>query len=1157
MGAAEEALPMTSLLRERPLAIVGTSVGVLLALYAAGLVLISDPAAQRFQANVLYNAVPLVALLASTFAISRSTGRERLGWVCLAACIVLWSGGDWMYALYWYGAGETPPTPGFVDVLYYVGAVALVASVPLLAFSENRLRDARWLLDAAMLMTVAGVIAWDQVLQPTIDSGGIGTFGAAVALGYPLLDIGLIGGLIVTLCAGGGVSSRRATVLLLAVAAQVASDGVYSHLVATSTYDPSANYIDLGWLATYGLFAIAFVLPPERDIATVRSRNSLLVALPYIAVVPLTVLALDIAGEPSRVVEIGAIAVWAMIVLRQVMVQRENQVLARTFEYESRSRQALLEAQSDLGEAILSVDEDGVLHPNEAAEQISGYTIEELQTLPAVMMLVVEDERVALREWLAARFKREPSASQHEVTIVRKDGAHVRIELSATSYRLSGKWRLLIMARDVTAKRQAEDELRASEEKLRAVFAAMPDTVAQLDRHGRYLYFKPAGAVAADVPVSEVLTVHDLMQPELAENALATIRKTLETRQQQSFEFSSPGEDGARYYEGHIMPAGEDEVVTVVRDVTEQRQSVDALRSAVDELARSKGELEEQSALLEMALAAEREQSRRDSLTGALNHGAISEELRRLADGAMSQFAVVMVDVDGMKAINDTFGHRAGDMVLLEVARALQRDGALVGRYGGDEFVVVLPHAAREAANRYHDVTVERLKNASITDPSTGDLVPVRVSVGVATFPEEASTVAGLIQLSDASMYAAKRDRNVGEGYAGMRSLGDDRAARMVGELVPLLTSPGNISEKMRLVSHKLSIGAGYDVVNFVMARNDDSVMANIFGRAPRENLEDLVRYQEAPDTDRNVARLLNRSRRPILIDLDSDELLVPELRERSLELGFHSALIAPMVWQGTLVGALTVANKARHAFGPQDIAFVSTVSTQVTVIVKMGQLIDDLQDATQRLAESQAETVMMLAAAAEAHDRTTGQHLMSIRALAEALAREMGYDDARVKELGLAAVLHDIGKFSVPDSVLSTPGSLDDADWELMKRHTIWGGDFLAGRPGFELAAQVARCHHERWDGRGYPTGLAGGEIPEAAAIVTVADSFDAMTHDRPYKEGRGVDAAMTEIRACSGTQFSPHVVAALEHLYARDAIPQVRDGGHTHEEEPEAEAA
>jgi PAS domain S-box-containing protein len=259
------------------------------------------------------------------------------------------------------------------------------------------------------------------------------------------------------------------------------------------------------------------------------------------------VLALDIAGEPSRVVEIGAIAVWAMIVLRQVMVQRENQVLARTFEYESRSRQALLEAQSDLGEAILSVDQDGVLHPNEAAEQISGYTIEELRSLPAVMMLVKEDERVALREWLAARFKREPSPPQHVVTIVRKDGAPVRVELSATSYILAGTWRLLIMARDVTAKRQAEDELRVSEEKLRAVFVAMPDTVAQLDRSGRYRYFKPAGALASDVPVSETLTVHDVMPPELAENALAAIRKTLETREQQSFDLSAPGESGTRY----------------------------------------------------------------------------------------------------------------------------------------------------------------------------------------------------------------------------------------------------------------------------------------------------------------------------------------------------------------------------------------------------------------------------------------------------------------------------------------------------------------------------------------------------------------------------------------------------------------------------------
>jgi HD-GYP domain-containing protein (c-di-GMP phosphodiesterase class II) len=119
------------------------------------------------------------------------------------------------------------------------------------------------------------------------------------------------------------------------------------------------------------------------------------------------------------------------------------------------------------------------------------------------------------------------------------------------------------------------------------------------------------------------------------------------------------------------------------------------------------------------------------------------------------------------------------------------------------------------------------------------------------------------------------------------------------------------------------------------------------------------------------------------------------------------------------------------------------------------------------------------------------------------------------------------------------------------MKHHTTWGAEFLAGRPGFELAATIARSHHERWDGGGYPDGLAGEAIPESAAIVAVADSFDAMTSDRPYRTARSVAAAMREIAACSGKQFSPSVVHALARLHRQRKLP------YTPQRPPEEKAA
>ena len=121
----------------------------------------------------------------------------------------------------------------------------------------------------------------------------------------------------------------------------------------------------------------------------------------------------------------------------------------------------------------------------------------------------------------------------------------------------------------------------------------------------------------------------------------------------------------------------------------------------------------------------------------------------------------------------------------------------------------------------------------------------------------------------------------------------------------------------------------------------------------------------------------------------------------------------------------------------------------------------------------------------------------------------------------------------------MTSADSLGDDEWALMKHHTVWGGEFLGARPGFGLAVAVARCHHERWDGTGYPAGLVGEEIPEAAAITSVADSLDAMTNNRPYRQGRPVADAIVELQAWSGRQFSPRVVDALARLYERGALP------------------
>lgn len=182
----------------------------------------------------------------------------------------------------------------------------------------------------------------------------------------------------------------------------------------------------------------------------------------------------------------------------------------------------------------------------------------------------------------------------------------------------------------------------------------------------------------------------------------------------------------------------------------------------------------------------------------------------------------------------------------------------------------------------------------------------------------------------------------------------------------------------------------------------------------------------------------------------------------------------------------------------------------------------------TSQLASSYRDAVQMLGMAGHYSDTDTGNHIWRMAAYAGALAEAAGWncDDARLLEE--AAPMHDTGKIGIPDAVLKKPGALTDAEWGVMKQHPRIGHDILSRSqaPLFRLAAEVALNHHERWDGSGYPQGLRGERIPESARIVAVADVFDALTSQRPYKDPWSVEASVLHLQEIAGTHLDTRLV-------------------------------
>lgn len=189
-----------------------------------------------------------------------------------------------------------------------------------------------------------------------------------------------------------------------------------------------------------------------------------------------------------------------------------------------------------------------------------------------------------------------------------------------------------------------------------------------------------------------------------------------------------------------------------------------------------------------------------------------------------------------------------------------------------------------------------------------------------------------------------------------------------------------------------------------------------------------------------------------------------------------------------------------------------------------------ELSEALQELSEIYEATLTVLAATIDLRDREAVGHSQRVAAYTVRLAQEMGVTRAEeLEQLRRAALLHDIGKANIPDTILLKPGRLTSQEWRIIRSHPVLGFRMLRRIPCFAQAAELAYCHHERWDGTGYPRGLRGEEIPLAARLFAVADVFDALTSDRPYRTALTFEQAAAEIARGRGTHFDPKVVDAF----------------------------
>jgi HD-GYP domain-containing protein (c-di-GMP phosphodiesterase class II) len=272
-----------------------------------------------------------------------------------------------------------------------------------------------------------------------------------------------------------------------------------------------------------------------------------------------------------------------------------------------------------------------------------------------------------------------------------------------------------------------------------------------------------------------------------------------------------------------------------------------------------------------------------------------------------------------------------------------------------------------------------------------------------------------------------------------------------------------------------------------------------------------------------------------IIYDCKSDPRWSRRVDEKS-QFITRDMICVPVMAKGKAIGAIQAINKRDGRFNQEDVELLVVLSGQVAVALENARLFEDVQ-------RTFLETSEALAEAIELRDAYTGGHTRRVTDYSLATGRQLGLKEDQMKRLRMAAILHDIGKIGVDDHVLRKPGRLDREEFAQMKKHPSLGADILDHIQYLAAILPGIRSHHERNDGFGYPDGLSKKKIPLVARIIAVADTYDAMTSDRPYRKGLSKTIAVQELIDCSGSQFDPVVVEAFLQAYRQGWITGRRE--------------
>jgi PAS domain S-box-containing protein len=707
-----------------------------------------------------------------------------------------------------------------------------------------------------------------------------------------------------------------------------------------------------------------------------------------------------------------------------------------------------------------------ILLANPALVKMLGYeSFEDMQKRNLEEQNDAEYTRTQFREWM----ERDGSVSGIESKWRKKDGTHIFVRESArlTSDRDGKAVYYEGTVEDITERKQAEEALRESEQRARALLKVIPDMMFRLDRQGVFLDYNAEGRdlyVASEEIIGRKSS--DLLPHELADLVDRDIRKTLETGAMQTFEYQLPiRERGIREYEARMVPSGKDEVTAIVRDITERKLSEETLRQSAQrlDLALNGAELGLWDLNFQTGKAITNHrflqilgyQPGEIEYTFSLWEQSLHPEDR---DRAMEIFQTHLTGATPFYETEHRVRMKSGEYCwVLGKGRLIEQDDAgqplrIIG--------TVLDITERKKAEQHIRVQLDRLNALHNIDNVISSSFDLRTTLEIFMEHVTAQLNVDAVSVLLLNKHSMSLERVASRGFRSTTNI-------------------------------RSSFGMGDGVT----------------GQA-----------------------ILNR--KPVYI---------PNLAEPNLNLGREFQRLAdesfvayyglPLIAKGQTIGVLEVFSRIPLDAKRDWVDFLETLAGQAAIAIDNAQLFENLQRSNFDLTLAYDATIEGWSRATDMRDKET-DHTRRVADQTWKLALAMKFNESDLIHVRRGALLHDIGKLGVPDSILFKTGELNDEEWMIVREHPKLAYSMLSPIQYLKPALDIPYCHHEKWDGTGYPRGLKGEQIPFAARIFAVIDVWDALINPRPYRPPWTEEQARDYIQEQKGKHFDPQVVDAFMEL-------------------------